>query len=293
MSVLFGEPTYGWRADLNAEALSCLMERNDAKTTDLAPQLTELQGQLGALRPLTSAQLAQAWPMVENESVYYTYATNAIEGSTLTRGETVNLLEYGVTVGGKPMRDHLDAVNGQAAFLKMLEMVRTKAPITESIVKDFHQIVAGADTPSAGLYRVDQRFITGSLHVPPAAHKVRDRMAELMWTYNHDIELGEHPVAVAARLHYGIGNIHPFTDYNGRTSRLVMNMHLLEYGYMPITIDLAERPKYLEALEVASRSGNALDGDPARGNASLFVLYIATMERQSLERYMAVINQCD
>ncbi len=266
------------------------MERYHAETADLTKQLSELKGRLDALRPLTPEQIAQAWPMIENDSVYYTYATNAIEGSTLTRGETVTVLEYGVTIGGKPMRDHLDAVNGQAAFMKMLEMVRAKTPITEDVIKDFHQIVAGADTSSAGLYRVDQRYIKGSLHVPPAAHKVRDRMSDLLRIYNDDIEKGKHPVVVAAELHYGLGNIHPFTDYNGRTSRLVRNMHLLENGYMPITIDLNERPNYLEALEAASRSGNALEGDPARGNPAPFILYIAQMERKSLERYVKVIE---
>lgn len=266
------------------------MEHYYAETEDVAQQLSELKLRLDKLRPLTPEQVRQAWPMIENDSIYYTYATNAIEGSTLTRGETTNLLEYGVTVGGKPMRDHIDAVNGQSAFLKMLEMVRAKTAITEEVIKDFHQVVAGADTPSAGLYRVDQRYIKGSLHVPPPAHKVRPRMSELLWIYEDDVAKGTHPVIVAAKLHYGIANIHPFTDYNGRTSRLVMNMHLLENGFVPITIDIQERPNYLEALETSSRSGNALDGDPGRGNPAPFVLYIAEMERRSLQRYVDVIN---
>jgi Fic family protein len=262
-----------------------------ARTDDLAGQIVELKGRLDLLRPLNREQMALLWPKFENDATYYTYATNAIEGSTLTQGETTNLLQYGVTVGGKPLVDHLDAINGRKAFVEMLRMVKERTRITEEVIMGLHRIAGEAGTENAGFYRNDQRYIDGSAHVPPAWYKVTGRMAELMEIYNDDIAAKKHPVVVAAKLHYGIGNIHPFADYNGRTSRLVMNLHLMQYGYIPITIDLQERPRYLEALEKSSKAGDALSGDPGRGNPAPFVLYIAEMERRVMERHVQILHE--
>jgi len=266
------------------------MEPYYAETEDLAAQLAELKRRLDALRPLTSEQLQALWPMLENDSVYYTYATNAIEGSSLTQGETLNILQYGVTVHGKPLRDHLDAVNGQTAFMKMLEMVKTGEPITEETVKDFHQMVSPQTDKDGGLYKSAQNYIEGSPHVPTAPHKVRDRMKEAFWQYEKDVAEGKHPVVTAAKMHYEIANVHPFRDDNGRTSRLVMNLHLLQNGYVPISIDPNNRAAYLDALQKSSMSGDTLSGNPGRGNPAPFLVYMAGMEQRALSRYVDVLE---
>jgi Fic family protein len=228
--------------------------------------------------------------MIENDSVYYTYATNAIEGSSLTQGETLSILQHGITVHGKPLRDHLDVINGQTAFMKMLDMVKTGEPITEETLKDFHQMVSPRDDKGAGIYRNYQNYIEGSRHVPPGEHKVRDRMKEAFWQYEKDVAEGKHPVVAAAKLHYEIVNVHPFGDYNGRTSRLVMNLHLLQNGYVPIAVDLQDRAAYIDALEKSSMSGDALSGNPGRGNPAPFLVYIAGMEQRALSRYVDVLE---
>jgi Fic family protein len=241
---------------------------------DLPAEIPELSGvrrRLDALRPLDEGQIRALWPMVENESVFYTYATNAIEGSTLSLGETAVVLNDGVTIGGKTVREHLDAINGAKAYRHMLELAKGRLPIDEEVIKDLHAYAVGPEQTWGGLYR-----------------PMKDALA----AYAADA-LSRHPVVVAAKLHYDIAAIHPFPDYNGRTARLAMNLHLVRSGYPPVSIAPGDqRAAYFEALEASN-----LDPAPyypnRQGNPGPFVTFVTDMVQRELARYVAVLNDAE
>ena len=256
------------------------------------PELAELRRRLDALRPLGEDQLRALWPMVENESVFYTYATNAIEGSTLSLGETAVVLNDGVTIGGKTVREHLDAINGAKSYRHMLDLAQGRAPIDEEVIKDLHAYAVGPDQSWGGLYRSDQRWISGSRYVPPAWTKVRPMMKDAMAEYAQDA-LARHPVATAAKLHYDIAAIHPFPDYNGRTARLAMNLHLVRSGFPPVSVAPgAQRAEYFQALEASN-----LDPTPyypnRQGSPSSFIAFVTGLVQHELARYVAVLHDLE
>lgn len=256
------------------------------------PELTDLRRRLDALRPLDEDRIRALWPMVENESVYYTYATNAIEGSTLSLGETAVVVNDGITIGGKTVREHLDAINGERAYRHMLELAKGHVPIDEEIVKDLHAYAVGPEQTWGGLYRNDQRWISGSRYVPPAWTKVRPMMKDALAEYASDA-LSSHPVVTAAKLHYNIAAIHPFPDYNGRTARLALNLHLVASGFPPISIAPGDqRAAYFQALE-ASNFDPAPHYPNRQGNPRPFIAFVTDMVGRELARYVTVLNEVE
>ena len=200
---------------------------------------------LAALRPLSPesvASLAAAW------DVRMVYESNSIEGNSLTLRETELVLSKGVTVSGKPLKDHLEAVNLAAAWQQVKNLAQPGADLTEPNLLDLHRIVlTRVDDNCAGSYRTGAVRIAGSSHVPPNPVKVPDLMEELF----AGIQTLADPVERAAKLHYGIARIHPFADGNGRTARLAMNFVLLAAGYPPISIPTELRHAYYTALAAA------------------------------------------
>ncbi len=219
------------------------------------------------------------WPQWKAEDALFVYATNAVEGSTLTLGETVAVLEHGITVGGKPLSDHLDAVNGQKAYTAMLHLAQKHARITLETVLQLHRALVG-DVTYAGQLRDESVYIRGSLHVPPNHVKVPRLVDEMLARYDEGISAGEHPVRVASVLHFDLLTVHPFKDGNGRTARLLENLHLIREGFAPILIGPQEKPRYFEVLE---RSQVAI---PGVGDPTEFIGYMADLEKDSLERYL-------
>jgi Fic family protein len=238
-----------------------------------------LKSRLDALRPLGPDRIALLWPQWKAEDALFVYATNAVEGSTLTLGETVAVLEHGITIGGKPLSDHFDAVNGQKAYTMMLGLAQKRALITLDTVLDLHRAVVG-DVTYAGQLRDEAVYIRGSLHVPPNHVKVSRLVDEMLARYDEGISAGEHPVRVASTLHFDLLTIHPFKDGNGRTARLLENLHLIREGFAPILIGPEEKPRYFGVLE---RSQVAI---PGVGDPTEFVGYMADLEKSSLERYL-------
>lgn len=209
------------------------------------PILTAKHQRLAALRPLSPesvASLAAAW------DVRMVHESNAIEGNSLTLRETELVLSKGVTVSGKPLKDHLEAVNLAKAWEKVKELAKPDALLTERDLLDLHRIVlTRVEDDFAGSYRTGAVRIAGSNHVPPNPVKVPDLMEELF----AEIQTIADPVERAAKLHYGIARIHPFTDGNGRAARLAMNFVMLAAGYPPISISTDLRQTYYDALEAA------------------------------------------
>jgi Fic family protein len=200
---------------------------------------------LSQLRPLAPAavrSLAAAW------DVRMVYESNSIEGNTLTLRETEVVLSKGVTVSGKPLKDHLEAVNLAKAWERVKELAKAGTPFAERDLLDLHRIVlTNVEDSFAGSYRSSAVRIAGANLVPPNPVKVPELMERL---FAELTEIAD-PVERAAKLHHGIAAIHPFSDGNGRAARLAMNFVLLAAGYPPVSIPPALRADYYAALEAA------------------------------------------
>ena len=235
--------------------------------------LTSKRDRLAALRPLSPesvASLAAAW------DVRMVHESNAIEGNSLTLRETELVLSKGVTVSGKPLKDHLEAVNLAKAWEEVKKLARPDALLTERDLLDLHRIVlTRVEDNFAGCYRHGAVRIAGSHHVPPNAMKVPDLMEELFT----EIQSIADPVERAAKLHHGIARIHPFTDGNGRAARLAMNFVLLAAGYPPISISTNLRQDYHNALEAADS-----------GDFQTWQTFLANQLDHELDEWLAALD---
>ena len=180
------------------------------------------------------------------------YTSNAIEGNTLTRRETELVIEEKITSGAKPIKDYIEAINHAKAFTFIKNTLNNK--IDEDYVLHIHKIIlAGIDDTNAGCYRAVRVRISGSQTILPNPLKVPDLMKDFAeWLARKDDDM----VMKAIEAHYRLVSIHPFTDGNGRTARLLMNSILLANGYAPIIIRNIDRKRYLSALETYQISGN-------------------------------------
>lgn len=247
----------------------------------LSPVLAEVdanKSRLDALRPLPREFLdsIEEWYDVE-----LTYSSNAIEGNTLTRSETAIVLEKGLTVRGKPLKDHLEATNHRDAlhFVRDLAAPESRG-VTEADIRDIHRLILRAiDDTNAGRYRQIQVMITGSDVELPAPSDVPGHMQELARWLDYTAEASVlHPVARAAEAHYRLVRIHPFVDGNGRTARLLMNLMLMKAGYPPAVVDPRERPEYIDAL-VGVQDHGLIDD---------FTVLMGQAVGRSLDRYLLV-----
>lgn len=207
----------------------------------------------------------------------WTYNSNGIEGNTLTLKETKVVLE-GITIGGKSIKEHLEAINHESAIEYLEALVQHDANISEWNIKELHQLIlSGIDNPNAGKYRSENVYILGANHTPPEFIRVPELMEKLM--INYENWKSYHPIVRASLLHGELVRIHPFIDGNGRTSRLIMNMVLMRNGYLPVIIKKEDRVKYYDALDKAHTKGDYTD----------FVKLITKGEKEMLKRYMKII----
>lgn len=208
-------------------------------------------------RPLTPGEVKE---LDDYFRIGTTYTSNAMEGNSLTLSETKVLLEDGITVGGKPIRDCYEATGHARAYDYMLEIARG-GPLQfreEDILRLHALFYGGIDPDHAGRYREGQVFITGTEYVPPPAEEVSGQMARLIDDLNQRKE-ALHPVLLAAYAHRCLVDIHPFQDGNGRTARLLMNLVLINKGYCVVSIPPVLRHDYITALQQAQRSRNPSD----------------------------------
>ncbi|MFQ5342920.1 MAG: Fic family protein [Anaerolineae bacterium] len=236
-------------------------------------RITHKKGQLDQHRPL-SASVAQK--LAEYFDVEWTYHSNAIEGSTLTRRETQLVLQHGLTVGGKPLVEHLEAINHKHAIDFVETLADTGTPITEHTIRQIHTLILRTiDDEEAGRYRRGQVRITGSEYVPPEAVSVPALMQELVAWLDSDDASARHPVETAALSHFRLVHIHPFVDGNGRTARLLMNLWLMRASYPPAVIRNEDRDAYYSALDAAHA-----------GETDSFVSLVASAVERSLDIYL-------
>ena len=218
-------------------------------------RLDELKRRLDAYRPLPPEVVRN---LHENTVLRWTYHSNAIEGNTLTLKETKVALE-GITVGGKTMREHFEAMNHKEAILLVNDLVSKEVLLSESIIKSIHQLILkNIDEKNAGMYRKNNVLISGARHIPPDALQLHDQMRDFIQWYESDAQ-SLHSVERAAHVHCEFVKIHPFVDGNGRTSRLLMNLELMKDGFPPAVLPVSKRLKYYEALDRAHTQG---DYDP-------------------------------
>ena len=207
--------------------------------------------QLSALRPLPEEALKKIQDALDIE---YTYESNRIEGNTLTLQETALVVNEGVTISGKSMREHLEAINHAEAISYIKDIAKQDIEISERTIKEIHALILhGIDRENAGRYRTVPVMISGSTHMPPQPYLIEKQMEDFILRFKQMGAEKVHPVLIAAYLHDELVRIHPFIDGNGRTSRLLMNLYLLRHGYVIITLKGSNDAKvnYYKALEMS------------------------------------------
>ena len=237
-------------------------------------EMDKLKKELDSKRPIPKETLRS---LEESINLEWTYNSNGIEGNTLTLRETQVVLE-GITVGGKSIKEHLEAINHEKAILYLNDLVKENNPITEWNIKSIHQLVLkDIDDENAGRYRRENVTIKGAIHIPPDYLKVPELMEKLVLNYENWNDF--HPIIQAALLHGELVKIHPFIDGNGRTSRLLMNLDLMNHGYNPVIIKKEDRLEYYEALDKAHTTGDYTD----------FVKLITKLEIVMLRKYLELL----
>lgn len=237
-------------------------------------EVDKLKKELDSKRPIPKDTLRT---LEESINLEWTYNSNGIEENTLTLRETQVVLE-GITVGGKSIKEHLEAINHEKAILYLNDLVKESNPITEWNIKSIHQLILKEiDDENAGRYRRENVTIKGATHIPSDYLKVPELMEKLILSYKCWNDY--HPIIQAALLHGELVKIHPFIDGNGRTSRLIMNLDLMNHGYNPVIIKKEDRLKYYDAIDKAHKTNDYTD----------FVKLITKLEIEMLNKYLELL----
>jgi Fic family protein/DNA-binding XRE family transcriptional regulator len=273
--------------DISIEALNLVREELSSYKKEQVPinknmnkllkQIDILKKELDKKRPVYSFKVAAA---LELE---YTFNSNKIEGNTLTLQETNLVINEDLTISGKTMREHLEAINHKDAIHFIKDVIERNIEITESVLLELHSIIVrGIQGNHAGKYRNIQVTINGSDYIPPQAFLVAKQMEDLFIWYRSNKSF-LHPVALAAEMHQRLFMIHPFIDGNGQTTRLLMNLVLIQHGLVIANIrgEKDSRLAYYGALDLSR----------AEENKESFHKLVAETERHDLERYLAILSK--
>ena len=208
----------------------------------------------------------------------FTHNSTAIEGNTLTLMETKVVLEDGISIGGKALREIYEVVNHKKAYGYIKKCILEGKVLDENIIKDIHAILT-ENIIVGGIYRKQEVRISGAGHTPPSGNdmyiQIKNFYADLKWKKK---ELN--PIEYAAWTHAEFVRIHPFVDGNGRTSRLIMNYQLMSDGFLPISIAKENRLNYYNALEEYA----------VNANLEKFADLIAELEGEQLDTYIKLIK---
>jgi excisionase family DNA binding protein len=235
-------------------------------------RILEKKKKLDAYRPLPPPIVCKVQQEMETE---YIYNSNAIEGNTLQLRETQLVLEEGITIGGKSLREHLEVRNHPGA-IKYIEKL-TNSSLTKQNILDLHRIIMKNIVDDAGKFRRTEVRIAGAYFMPPPAYEVSKHIQEMVEWYNKNPD-ELRPIELASILHHKFVSIHPFRDGNGRIGRLLMNMALIRYHY-PIAIVLnVDRKKYYDVLKKADY-----------GEKVPLVNFIAATVERSLNLYLRAV----
>jgi len=247
---------------------------------ELLQQIDALKAKLQTLRPLPAEALNKIKTALEME---YTFESNRIEGNTLTLQETALVVNEGVTIGGKSMVEHLEAINHAQAIDFIKDIACADIAINERTIKEIHAIILhGINREQAGKYRNVPVMIVGSKHTPPQPYLILPQMEQFIRDYQEMEVNGQHPVLIAAFLHDELVKIHPFIDGNGRTSRLLMNLYLISKGYTIATLKGNNEARYAYYT--------ALEQSHTENQRETFNLLVSNTVKQSMERYIGIIE---
>lgn len=237
-------------------------------------RIAQKKSELDALRPIPSYALKS---IKESLTLEWTYNSNSIEGNTLTLRETKLILEEGLTVKGKSLREHFEAVNHHDAIELVESLAAGHYILKDRDILDIHALVLQKiEKEFAGRYRTSGVRITGANFVPPNALKVDGFVSELI-QWNNKSKLDA--LIRATIFHHRFVWIHPFFDGNGRTARLVFNLLLMKEGFPPAIILSNDRKKYYDALNAANA-----------GNYSKLLLLVLQAQERSLDIYLSSLK---
>ena len=233
--------------------------------------LCQKKEQLADMRKYLPKEALQSFD--KSFEVEYTHNSTAIEGNTLTLIQTKAVLEDGISVGGKTLREIYEVVNHSKAFQFVKQCVAEGKPLDENTVKDIHALLMENILPG-GIYRNVEVRISGAQHKPPAPSEMYRQVKGFYADLPYKAEM-----KLAAWTHAEFVKIHPFVDGNGRTSRMIMNYQLMAAGFLPVSIAKENRLPYFEALEAYA----------VGGDLKPFAEMIASLEEQRLEEYLTIV----
>jgi Fic family protein len=243
---------------------------------DILKGIVQKQQILDQSRPLPSASVKS---LVDDFRLRFTHETTAIEGNTLTLRETQAVLEEGITVHGKSLREHLEVINANESLDFLESAIKTNEPVTERLMMRFYEILMkGILSEEAGMYRRIPVYIKGAKHVPPNWIKIPKLMQEFEAWLRDSNDL--HPVVLAAKAHIRLARIHPFVDGNGRTCRLLVNYILMQHGYLPALFSSDKRDEYMKALD-----------EVEDGNEDEFIQVTSQAVEWTLDRYLRLLEE--
>jgi len=239
--------------------------------------IADKKGRIDRLRPLPPEALRN---LEHYYDVEITYTSNAIEGNTLSPVETTLVIEQGVAIGGKPLKDHLEAIDHYDAIRYVRQIAREKTPLTESDVRNLHRLVVQRSRPDiAGSYADLPRFVrseTGRYDLPSPAE-----IPPLMGDFAKWLGVAPETPETAFTAHRRLVHIHPFNDGNGRTARLLMNLVLICAGYPPVAVRPEDRLAYIRGLQQAQAG---------QGSATFDNLLYERLDA-TLEEYLGALQE--
>lgn len=244
---------------------------------DIIDRIDKKKKKLDAARPLPPELVNN---LFEWFSIEFTYTSNAIEGNTLSMAETALVVEKGITIGGKTIREHLEAINHAQAidFIKTLCHKKFTDLALDDILAIHKMVLQKIDDMHAGVLRQVGVRVVGSTTIFPNTVKVPFLMVDFItWLQTTQ----DHPIIIAALAHYKLVTIHPFVDGNGRTARLLMNLLLLQHGYPLAIIKKEKRADYISAIESARQKEDMTE----------FYLIVAQGLEYTLDNYLEAVEQ--
>ncbi|MFN0034651.1 MAG: Fic family protein [Saprospiraceae bacterium] len=240
---------------------------NLSPLNDLLQRIDQRKAEVDALRPLTPEQEGR---IMQKFRLDWNYHSNAIEGNSLTYGETIAFLMEGLTAKGKPFKDHLDIKGHNEGIDYLMHFIKNRDQLSEKTIRELHAMILvepysnPAQTPDGqqvekrvtlGAYKTMPNHVktpTGEIHYYATPEETPAKMTDLVdWLREHQQKDDLHPLVLAATFHHRFVAIHPFDDGNGRMSRLLMNLLLMQYGYPPVVIKQQDRQAYYYALRQA------------------------------------------
>ena len=243
----------------------------------LITTIADKKAELDRLRPLVPSALTRLERATDLE---LTYTSNAIEGNTLTQIETNLVIEHGITIGGKKLKDHLEAIDHHEALHYVRELAQARSPLAQIDIRNLHALVMQRSDPEiAGRYATASRYVNTDVgrHRFPSPAEVPALMGLLSAWLNTAAMTPE--TAFAA--HHRLVDIHPFDDGNGRTARLLMNLLLIRGGYPPVSVRPDDRLAYLRALQ---------DAQTGHGNEAFQLLLHQRLDA-ALDEYLTALAE--